>query len=364
MKIPFLNLHRQYFRIKNEIDEAIKRVFDQQIFILGPELKKFETEFAEYLQVKYVIGVGSGTDGLILSLLALGIGDGDEVILPVNSFIATAMAVSVTRATPVFIDINPETYQIDINKLELKITQKTKAIIPVHLYGAPCEIDKIIQVAKKNRLFVIEDACQAHGAEFNNKKVGTFGDLGVFSFYPSKNLGAYGDGGAICTNNKELYEKILRLRNYGQMEKNYFYEIGKNSRLDEIQAAILRVKLRYLDLWNKGRRKVAKLYKQNLKDIKTQRITKKGVSNYHLFVIEHPKRDALREFLAKKGIQTLIHYPLPMHLQKCYKSLGYQRGDFPIAEGIARRILSLPMYSELKNKEIKFIINSIKKFDS
>lgn len=362
MNIPFLDLKTQYKSIKPEIDAAIKRVVDSQYFILGPELEAFENEFAKYLEVKYVVGVNSGTDGLILALLSLGIGKGDEVITPVNSFIATTAAIVQVGAKPVLVDCDPDTYQIDVRRVKDAISQKTKAILLVHLYGAPAEIDKLQDVAKRNKLFLIEDTCQAHGATFNNKKLGTFGDLGVFSFYPGKNLGAYGDGGAIVTRNKNLYEKLLKLRNYGQTEKYYNDSFGINSRLDEIQAAVLRVKLKYLDEWNKKRQVIANKYSKGLSNFKTQRIINKGVSNYYLFVIESDKRDQLQEYLLKNGIQTLIHYPIPIHLQKAHEYLGYKKGSFPEAENIANKIISIPIYPELRAEEIDFIIKAINKF--
>jgi len=362
MNIPFLDLKAQYKNIKPEIDVAIKRVVDSQHFVLGQELEAFENEFAKYLGVKYVVGVNSGTDGLILALLSLGIGKGGEVITPANSFIATTTAIVQVGARPVIVDCDPDTYQIDVKQTEKAITKKTKAILPVHLYGAPAEIDKLCEIAKRNKLFLIEDACQAHGATFNNKKLGTFGDLGVFSFYPGKNLGAYGDAGAIVTNNKSLYEKLLKLRNHGQVKKYYHDSFGINSRLDEIQAAVLRVKLKYLDKWNKERNKVADNYNKSLRNYKTQQIIKNGKSCYHLFVLESGDRDKLQKYLADNGIHTLIHYPVPIHLQKAYEYLGYKKGNFPVAERIAKRIISLPIFPELANTEADFVIKKLLNF--
>jgi dTDP-4-amino-4,6-dideoxygalactose transaminase len=351
MTVKFLDLQKQYRSIKTEIDEAIEKVLNSQSFVLGTELEAFEKEFASYIGIKYAVGVNSGTDGLILSLLALGIGSGDEVITPVNSFIATSLAITHVGAKPVFVDCDPDTYQIDVSKVEKNINKKTKAILPVHLYGAPCEIDKIKTLAKENKLFLIEDACQAHGATLNNKKVGTFGDLGVFSFYPGKNLGAYGDGGAVVTNSKTIYEKLKKLRNYGQSKKYIHEEFGVNSRLDEIQAAVLRVKLQYLDEWNEKRRIVAERYINGLKRYKTQTIIKGGSSVYHLFVIEIKERNKIQKNLSQNGIQTLVHYPLPIHLQKAYKHLGYKQGDFPISEKKAKKIISIPLYPELSKMD-------------
>jgi dTDP-4-amino-4,6-dideoxygalactose transaminase len=355
MKIPFLDLKAQYESIKPEIDQAIKRVVDSQSFILGKELEAFEKEFARYLDVEFVVGVNSGTDALILSLLALGIGKDDEVITPVNSFIATTTAIIQVGATPVFVDCDQDTYQIDINEVEKKITKKTKAILPVHLFGAPAEIDKLQEISKRNKLFLVEDAAQAHGATFNSQKLGTFGDLAAFSFYPGKNLGAYGDGGAIATNNSDLYEKLLKLRNYGQSKKYHHDSFGLNSRLDEIQAAVLRVKLKHLDLWNEKRRKIANTYISEFKNFKTQKIINNGLTNYYIFSIESDNRDELQEYLRTQGIETLIHYPIPIHLQKANEHLGYKKGDFLVAKRIADRILSIPMYAELKTEDIKYI---------
>lgn len=364
MKIPFVNLKAQYKNIKPEIDKAIKRVVTTQAFILGKELEAFEKEFAKYLGVKHAVGVNSGTDGLILSLLALGIGKGDEVITPANSFVATTTAIVQVGAKPVLVDCDPNTYQIDVAQVEKKITKKTKAILPVHLYGAPCEIDKLQEIAKKNNLLLIEDACQAHGATLNTKKLGTFGDIGVFSFYPSKNLGAYGDGGAIVTDSKDLYEKLIKMRNYGQTKKYYHDSFGLNSRLDEIQASVLRVKLKYLDKWNKERNRIAASYKKSIKNYKTQLIIKNGKSAYHLFVIESEKRDKLQKYLSENGIQTLIHYPTPIHLQEVNSSLGYKNGDFPNSEKIASRILSIPIYAELGTIEQDYVTQILNKFSN
>ena len=355
MKINFVDLKSQYKTIKPEIDKAIKKVVDSQRFILGPQLEAFEKEFAEYLGVKYVVGVGSGTDALILAMLCLGLKNGDEVITPANSFIATTTAIVQVGAKPVFVDCDSETYQIDINQVEKKINKKTKAILPVHLYGAPVEIKRLQVIANKHKLFLIEDAAQAHGATFKGKKLGTFGDMGAFSFYPGKNLGAYGDGGAIVTNRADFYDKLLKLRNHGESKK-YSHDIyGINSRLDEIQAAVLRVKLKHLDKWNKQRSIIAGKYKNSLKNYKTQKIIQNGKSVYHLFIIESSKRDKLQKFLLDNGIRTQIHYPIPIHLQKAYKYLGYKLGDFPITEKLAKRILSIPIYPELTKMQLEYL---------
>jgi len=363
--IPFLVLHRQYKEIKDQIGLAINRVLNSQYFILGNELSKFEDEFAKYLGVKHVVGVNSGTDALIMALKVLKIGKGDEVITPTQSFIATTLAITEVGATPIFIDSNPDTFLIDSDAIEAKITKHTKAILPVHLYGAPCNMKKIMDIAKKHKLYIIEDACQAHGAAINNQKVGTFGTIGTFSFYPGKNLGAYGDAGAICTNDDVLFEELIMYRNYGQKKKYYHTKIGINSRLDEIQAAILTVKLPYLHSWNIKRNNIAELYRQHLhKTIKTQKIIDNGISSYHLFVIEVDNRNKLKDFLEKNGVGTLIHYPVPIHLQECYANLGYKKGDFVTAEESAKKILSLPMYPELTENEVKYIAQLINQFYS
>lgn len=359
MKIPFLNLRKQYQVVKRSVDKVINDVCRSQNFILGSELTTFENKFAKYLGSKHFVGVASGTDALVLALLALGIGEGDEVITQSNTFIATALAITQVGAKPIFVDINPNTFQIDENKIQSKITKKTKAVLPVHLYGAPCQIDEIRNICKDNNLFLIEDACQAHGSMFEKQPVGTFGDIGVFSFYPSKNLGAYGDGGGLSTNNKDIYEKLIKLRNYGQTKKYYHDEIGRNSRLDEIQAAILTAKLPYLNGWNSARRHIANLYHKNLKGIKTQKMIENTQSNYYLYVIEVENRVHLIKSLKKKGIDTLIHYPVPIHLQDCYKYLGYKRGDLPITEYNTDRIISLPIYPELSDNEVYYVTETI-----
>jgi len=359
VNISFLDLKTQYKNLKPEIDNAVKRVINSQIFVLGPELNAFEKEFAEYLGIKYVAGVNSGTDALILALLALGVGKGDEVITSANSFVATTAAIIQVGAKPVLIDCNKDTYQIDTDQIIEKITKRTKAILPVHLYGAPAEIGKLAKIAKDYKLFLVEDAAQAHGAAFKNKKLGTFGNLAIFSFYPSKNLGAYGDGGAIVTDDKQLYEKIILLRNHGQVKKYVHKSLGINSRLDEIQAAILRVKLKHLDLWNKKRNRIAENYENFLKSYKAQKIIKGGKSNYYVFVIETKSREKLQKYLLESGIQTLIHYPIPIHLQKAYENLGYKKGDFPVTEELAKKILSIPIYPELLKAQQSYIINKL-----
>lgn len=361
--IPFIDLKREYAEIGEEIDKAIQRVLDKQWFLLGEELEKFEQEFSNYIVVKHAIGVQSGSDALFLAIKALGIGSGNEVITVSHTFISTVDAIVRNGAKPVFVDIDPETYTMDVSQIEDKITKKTKAIIPVHLYGHPVDMDPIMEIAKKYKLFVIEDACQAHGAEYKGKKVGSIGDLGCFSFYPSKNLGAYGDGGMIVTNDEELSKKLSMLRNYGQSKKYYHDFIGVNSRLDEIQAAILRVKLKHLDEWNEKRKSIAKLYNELLKDSNVILPIEKNYAKhvYHLYVIRSKNRDKLQQYLLEKGIQTQIHYPVPVHRQKAYLNLGYNV-NLPVTEKISNEILSLPMYPWMKEEEVVNIAEVIKAF--
>lgn len=364
MEIPFVNLKRQYQSIKSEIDTAIQKVVESQYFTAGPELANFEQKYAEYLGSKYVIGVDNGTDGLTLALRALGVRPGDEVITQANIHVATIVAIIEAGAKPVLVDINLDTHQIDIEQVKTKITPKTKVLMPVHLYGAPCQIDQFVHLAQERKLQLIEDACQAHGTTFNDQRVGTFGVMGVFSFYAGKNLGAYGYGGAICTADPEIDKRLMQLRNFGE-EKKYFHPTtGINSKLHDLQAAVLNIKLKYLDQWNEGRNKIADLYKDALSKFKTPRIIDSGKSNYHLFVIEVDQRDELLTYLNDKGIRAQIHYPTPVHLQPGYSFLGYKAGDLPVTERIAKRIISLPIYAELKEEEVEYICREVKKFYS
>jgi dTDP-4-amino-4,6-dideoxygalactose transaminase len=364
MKINFVDLGKPYKKHKKEIDKAIQKVLDNHNFVLGEELFLFEKEFAEYCGAKYCVGVASGTDALMLSLKALGVGPGDEVITVANSFIATAASISLVGAKPVLTDIDKNTYNIDVSKIEEKINKKTKVILPVHLYGRPADMDPIIALAKKYKLKILEDACQAHGAKYKNRRIGSIGDITAFSFYPVKNLGAYGEAGAITTNNSHLAEKIRMLRNHGQKVKYKHVFKGYNSRLDTIQAAVLRVKLKYLDEGNTKRRKLAELYNKLFKnmDIKTPNISEDFYSVFHLYVIEVKKRRELMNVLKKYGISTQIHYPIPIHLQIACKDLGYKKGSFKITEQCSKNTLSLPMYPELTENEVRYIASSVKKF--
>ena len=364
--IPFVDLKAQYDSIKDEIDGAIQSVLNNTSFIMGEELKKYEEEFASFCNTRFAIGVANGSDALILALRACGIGEGDEVITVPHTFIATTEAISNVGGKVVFVDIDPKTYTIDVSKIEDKITEKTKAIIPVHLYGQPANMDPIMRLAKKYDLKAIEDAAQAHGAEYKNKKVGSIGDVGCFSFYPGKNLGAYGDAGMVVTNNKEIAEEIKLLRNHGRITKKYEHKIeGYSSRLDNLQAAILLVKLKYLNKWNDKRRNNAKKYNEllsNINGIITPYEADYAKHVYHLYVIRTENRDKLREKFKYEGIATGIHYPLPLHLQPAYSYLGYKNGDFPITEKASQEILSLPMFAELTDKQIKELVKLIKNY--
>lgn len=362
MKVEFIDLRKQYLLIRREINDALQSVVKSQQFVLGGQLEKFEQEFARYLGIKYVAGVDNGSDGLVIALKALGVKAGDEVITPVNSFISTTFAITEVGAIPVFVDINADTHQLDINQVKKKVNKKTKAILPVHLYGSPCEIEALTSFCLQKNIFLVEDACQAHGSKMNGQKLGTFGTMGVFSFYPGKNLGAYGNGGAVCTNSEAIYEKLLRLRNFGQKRKYYHEEIGWNSKLDDLQAAVLRVKLKHLDRWNGRRNRWAKLYQERLKDFKMPSVVKGGEPNRHLFVVEVEERDKLQSYLLSKGIKVQVHYPVPIHLQKCYSYLGYRWGDFSKAEKIASKIISLPMYAELTEEKVNFVSATINRF--
>ena len=359
--IPFVDLKTQYQAIESEIMPAVARALSKANYILGPEVAEFEKNFAQSIGVKYAVGVASGTDALFLALKALGLGSGDEVITAANTYIASVLGATYLGATPAFVDINPDTYNIDVEKIEAKITSKTKVILPVHLYGRPVNMEKILALAKKHNLKVVEDCAQSHGAVWAGKKVGSFGDLGCFSFYPGKNLGAYGDGGAITTSSLELAEKLQALRNYGSPKKYHHPIIGYNSRLDTLQAAILNVKLKHLTDWNEKRLNNAKLYNQKLKGLGDLILPQiEGV--FHLYVVRTKKRDQLLDFLKQREIQCGIHYPVPIYSQGAYSDLGLKPEGFPITEQFSKEILSLPMYPELSEAQIDEVINSIKKF--
>jgi dTDP-4-amino-4,6-dideoxygalactose transaminase len=364
MKIPLVDLKLQYSLIEAQIKEAIDDVFRQSVFISGKPLADFEKDFADYCRVKFAVGTSSGTSALYLALLANGIGAGDEVITVANTFIATAEAISATGARPVFIDIDRATYAMDISKINAALTKKTKAIIPVHLYGHPVDMDPLVAIARKNSLAVIEDAAQAHGAGYKGKKAGALADMGCFSFYPGKNLGAYGDAGAVVTDNPEAAERVRLLRDHGRKEK-YIHTIeGFNHRLDTLQARLLGLKLKFLDGWNEKRRQVAAWYRDCLcgLPVKLPQQQDGCLHVYHLFVVETDARDELKGYLETKEISCGVHYPVPLHLQPAYSYLGYKEKDFPAAEEASRRILSLPIYPELEKGQVEYICAAIREY--
>jgi len=363
--VPFVDLFRQNNPLKEEIQDSIQRVVSQCDFILGEETRLFEDAFASFVGARHAIGVGNGLDALRLSLVATGIGADDEVIVPANTFIATALAVSSLGARPVLVDCNPRTYNIDVNLIESAVTSRTRAIIPVHLTGQPADMDTVLDIARRHGLAVVEDACQAHGAVYRGRACGSLGDAGCFSFYPGKNLGAFGDGGIVTTNDELVAKRLRRLRNYGQKVKYEHQEQGVNSRLDTIQAAVLRVKLGHLPAWNAARQQHARNYQRMLTgvgDLDFQECLPESTHVYHLFIIQTDQRDQLREHLDQRNVQTGIHYPRPIHMHKAYVELGYRQGDFPVAERLAGRILSLPMFPELNSNEIERVVGAIKEW--
>jgi dTDP-4-amino-4,6-dideoxygalactose transaminase len=358
MKIPLVDLKAQYAGIKPEIDQAIQRVLDETDFIGGNAVKEFETAFASYCGTRTAVGLANGTDALQLSLLACGIGNGDEVITAVNTFIATSEAISAAGARPVFVDNDPDTYTIDVRKIEEKITPRTKAIIPVHLYGQPAAMDVVNEIAARHNLVVIEDAAQAHGARYKVKTVGNLGRLACFSFYPGKNLGAYGDAGAIATNDEALGNKVRMLANHGRLKKYEHQMEGYNSRLDTLQAAVLLVKLRHLKEWTEKRQRIASRYTQLLsagKGIVTPTTNPDATHVFHLYVVRVQQRERVQQAMKEAGIATGIHYPIPLHQQPAYRYLGLPAGSFPVAERYAAELLSLPMYPELTNDQIEHV---------
>ncbi|MCK5233191.1 MAG: DegT/DnrJ/EryC1/StrS family aminotransferase [Candidatus Aenigmarchaeota archaeon] len=361
MKIPFVDLNAQYQNIKPEIDAAIQSVLDNTSFILGATVNSFEQAFAKFCGTKHVIGVNSGTDALTLVLNAMGIGAGDEVITVPNTFIATTEAITRNGAIPVFVDIDSKTFNIDVTKIETAITPKTKAILPVHLYGQMADMKKISEIAKKHNLRVLEDACQAHGAKDNDVSPGVLSDAACYSFYPGKNLGAYGDAGCVATNSDELAEEIRKLRNHGRDEKHIHAEEGFNSRMDALQAAILLEKLKHLNDWIEKRRENVRFYNKLLDETLATPLEKDGKKHvYHLYVIRTRKRDLLQKLLKESDISCGIHYPLPLHLQPAYKYMNLKKGDFPETEKAADEILSLPIYPELEKEKIKYVCEKIK----
>ena len=364
MNVPFASFQQMHREVEKDLDSAIKEVIQRNWFIRGTQNEQFEKKFAKYCGTAYCVGCGNGLDALTLLLKAYGIKEGDEVIIPSNTFIATALAVTQTGAVPVFIEPVIDDYTMDASLIERKITAKTKAIIPVHLYGQTADMDTVNRIAKRYGLITIEDAAQSHGAKYKGRKAGSLGDAAGFSFYPGKNLGAMGDGGAVTTNDKTIAERVRALANYGSERKYHHIYQGVNSRLDELQAAILSVKLDRLDTWNQFRQQVAKRY---LKEIQNPQIIKPVIADnrthvWHIFAVRTKKRDQLKEYLTVRGIESAIHYPIPIHLQKGYQGLGIQKGGLPIAEKISNTVLSIPMYYGMSNEQIDYVIDMLNRF--
>lgn len=364
MDVKFADFLRQYEFIKQDINNAIQGVLDSGWYIMGNELDRFEHEFAGYIGSKYAVGCASGTEAIALALMAIGVGNGDEVLTVPNTAVPTATGISMTGAVPTFVDIDPKTLMMDIKLVEQRISEKTKAIIPVHLFGSSVDLGPLIEIASTYNIPIIEDCAQSCGTEYGGRKTGSIGCCGTFSFYPSKNLGCYGDGGAVTTNDEVLYEKLKMLRNYGQVRRYHHASPGINSRLDEIQAAILRVKLTKLDEWNRRRNHIAEMYRECLQNLPViiPSLLKENKHSYHLYVILVEEREKFVQYLQSEGIQTLIHYPIPVHMQEVYKCLGNQKGDFPIAERVAEQIVSLPMWPELTDEEINYVCKKISAF--
>ncbi|MBM4311007.1 MAG: DegT/DnrJ/EryC1/StrS family aminotransferase [Deltaproteobacteria bacterium] len=354
--IPFVDLKTQFQQHRDEFMQAIEQVLQSASFILGPDVSRFEKEFAAFVGSRFAVGLASGTDAVHLALRAAGVAPGDEVITATNTFYATTAAIELAGARPVLVDCAPDTYLIDVAALERAVTPRTRAIIPVHLYGQVAPMDSIIEIARRHNVTIVEDACQAHGARYKGHGAGTFGAAAAFSFYPGKNLGAFGDGGAVTTDDEGVYNRLLALRNYGSPQKYQHPTFGTNSRLDGVQAAVLLVKLRYIQKWNNARAQAAERYRKNLSgvaDIKLPALAADSTHIYHLFVIQVPdRRDEILQELAAREIYCGIHYPIPLHLQQAYAYLGYRNGDFPVAESAAQRILSLPMFPEITDQQI------------
>lgn len=362
--IPYLDLAAQLRPLRKEIDAVIAKTLDNCSFCLGPDVVQFENDFARYCGAQYAIGYNSGTSALHIAMLLLGIGQGDEVITTPHTFVATSWAISYVGARPVYVDIDDQTFTIDPAKVEKAVTPRTKAIMPVHLYGHPCDLDPLLEICRKHKLPLVEDAAQAHGAKYRGKTVGTFGVLSGFSFYPGKNLGACGEGGALVTNNEAYAARARSLREHGSRQRYFHDEVGFNYRMEGIQGAVLGVKLRYLERWTQGRRRVAERYHQLLAGTPLQlpHEAEYAESVYHLYVVRHPRRDGLKKHLEDHKIGCALHYPLPLHLQKCYAALNYREGDFPVAEKAARECLSLPIYPELTDEQIGRVADVIKDF--
>lgn len=363
MKVISGRLDRAFELHQKEYEDKAIEVLRSGWYILGKEVSSFEEEFAAHNNIEYCVGVASGLDALALAIRALGIGEGDEVLVQANTYIASVMGITMNRATPVFVEAN-KYYNISVEDLESKITPKTKAIMVVHLYGQACKMDVVMEVAKKHGLYVVEDCAQSHDACYNGKKTGTFGDIGCFSFYPTKNLGAFGDAGAILTSNKELRDKIAMLRNYGSNVKYHFEEVGLNSRLDELQAGLLRVRLRYLDEMAKERERIADYYTKNIKNDKIIKpeLQEGATSVWHQYVVRTDERDRFEEYLKENEIITTIHYPIPPHLSKAYEYLNLKEGSFPMTEKYAKEMLSLPIYNGMTDEEVKYVVEVINKY--
>lgn len=362
MKVPFASFEPMHQEIQDKVLQKMEEVYKNNWFIRGKEVEKFENDFADFCGAKYCVGCGNGLDALYLILKAYGIGPQDEVIVPSNTFIATALAVSFTGATPVFVEPLIETYNINPYKIEEKITKRTKAIMAVHLYGRPAQMDEIIKIGRKYNLKIIEDSAQAHGALYQGKRVGSLGDAAGFSFYPGKNLGALGDAGAVVTNDQDLAERVRALGNYGSIEKYHHIYQGSNSRLDELQAAILGIKLRYLDKWNAQRRNIAELYLEKIRNSLIILPERPGVNSqhvYHIFAIRTKERDRFEKYCNENGVRTTIHYPIPIHLQGAYQELGIEKGELPLAEEISQTEISIPMYYGMTEAEIQYVIDVI-----
>lgn len=363
MKVPFSILERQYKMYQKEYEAKALEILRNGWYILGEETEKFEEEYAKYTGTKYALGIDNGLNALVLAFRALNIGQGDEVIVQGNTFIATVMGITINGATPIFVEPD-KYYNIDIEKIEEKITERTKAICVVHLYGQATRMDKILELCKKYNLKLVEDCAQAHGAEFNGQKIGSFGDIGCFSFYPGKNLGCFGDGGAITTNNEEIYKKIKILRSYGSEKKYHHIEVGYNARLDELQAGLLRIKLSHLSELTDERKEIAEQYLKEIKNplVQLPKVRKKCSHVWHLFVVRIENRDKFQKYLEENGIGTVIHYPIPPHLSKAYENLGYKVGDYPITEGYSDTVVSLPLYNGMTNEEINYVIKKINEY--
>lgn len=364
-RIPFVDLKAQYASIKHEILPAMEEVLETSAFVLGPSVSEFERSFAAAHDVRYVFGTGSGTDGNHMALWVLGIGPGDEVIIPANTFIATAWGATLCGATPVFADVNPETFTLDPEDLERRITPRTRAVVAVHLYGQPADLKSVMAITNDHRIHLVEDCAQAHLAEFNGKRVGGMGVTSSFSFYPGKNLGAYGEGGAVATNDPNLANSMKLIRDHGSNRKYYHEIYGHNYRMDGIQGAVLNTKMKHIEAWTEARRRHASRYAKGLGQISGICIPVEAPYShhvYHLYVVKAEKRDQLQKYLEEKGIATGLHYPVPLHRQRAFSHLGYSQGDFPVAERISDEILSLPMYAELTDEQIDYVCETIREF--